>query len=61
MNCPNANCTIEEASGNYCYKCGTTLVNNIRCECGQWLSAYDNYCPNCGISGRTRNKVKGEI
>ena len=48
ISCPNENCSTNETTGFYCYRCGTKLIEAPACECGYELSSFEIYCRKCG-------------
>jgi predicted amidophosphoribosyltransferase len=42
------NHTPHADNDRFCYKCGSSLADATKCECGRSLSRYDLFCPNCG-------------
>lgn len=35
-------------TSNFCTKCGVKLDEGSKCECGESIGVYDNFCGNCG-------------
>lgn len=47
--CPK-DCWGQDQSKNYCWNCGSRLVDTpmLRCACGEIYGDCDKYCTNCG-------------
>lgn len=48
MICPACKNTNGLSSDTFCYKCGTRLLKDDLCECGETLYYIFKYCPKCG-------------
>ncbi|RUL55950.1 zinc ribbon domain-containing protein [Lysinibacillus antri] len=47
VQCTNCQETLKEES-KFCHQCGTKVILNERCECGNILEKTDHFCSQCG-------------
>ena len=50
-------CKVLRYRGEYCQECGTKLVKNISCSCGEQLICYDKFCPKCGKKVEVNDEI----
>ncbi|RUL55948.1 zinc ribbon domain-containing protein [Lysinibacillus antri] len=59
VQCTNCQETLKEES-KFCHQCGTKVILNERCECGNILEKADRFCSQCGLS-KKQKKSTGDI